>query len=191
MKQANIVFAHFLTKLPGVSYTHTEISEQWCFRGSQTGMHKACVYYRRMQSVLLLLTPSLNDCSKLKGQCTDVKSGCSTSVRPSLNPPTVTVKTKFSWHCPFNLLYEYPFFLWKRFDEWRGNIFYGETEYICTYLLLTDANLSFYMQKWCIFSYFHIIFITGRVLQNLHSYICLPVYKVVLTTLWYLPTLPV
>ena len=36
-------------------------SEKCCFRGSQTRMHNACVYYRRMPSVLLLLTPSLND----------------------------------------------------------------------------------------------------------------------------------
>ena len=39
-----------------------------------------------MKSVLLLWMPSLNDRSKLKGQYTDVKSGCGISVGPSLNP---------------------------------------------------------------------------------------------------------
>ena len=37
-----------------------------------------------MQSVLLRWTPSLNHRSKLKGQFTDVKSGSSISVGPSL-----------------------------------------------------------------------------------------------------------
>ena len=57
-------------------------------RGSQTRMHYACVSDSdsMMKSVLLLLTPSLKYRSKLKGQCTDVVSGCVTSVGPSLNP---------------------------------------------------------------------------------------------------------
>ena len=54
----------------------------------QTRMHNACVYYKRMQ----LLTPSLNNRSKLKGQFTEVKSGCDTSVGPSLNPHSPSQK---------------------------------------------------------------------------------------------------
>ena len=45
-----------------------------------------------MKSVLLRWTPSLNDRSKLKGECTDVKSGCITSVGPSLSPPQSQLK---------------------------------------------------------------------------------------------------
>ena len=44
--------------------------------------------------------PSLNHRSKLKGQCTDVKSGCVTSVGPSLNPHSLSFK-KLSCYCPF------------------------------------------------------------------------------------------
>ena len=33
-----------------------------------------------MKSVLLQWTPSLKDHSKLKGKCTDVQSGCGTSI---------------------------------------------------------------------------------------------------------------
>ena len=39
-----------------------------------------------MKSVLLLWTPSLNNRSKLKGQYTDIKSGCGISVGSSLKP---------------------------------------------------------------------------------------------------------
>ena len=39
-----------------------------------------CVSYTMMKSVLLRRMPSLNDQSKLKGECTDVKSGCGTTV---------------------------------------------------------------------------------------------------------------
>ena len=45
-----------------------------------------CVSDRMMKYVLLRWAPPLNDRSKLKGQCTDVKSGCVTSVGPSLKP---------------------------------------------------------------------------------------------------------
>ena len=45
-----------------------------------------------MKSVLLRWTPSLNDRSKLKGECTDVKSGCVTSEGPSLNPHSLSLK---------------------------------------------------------------------------------------------------
>ena len=41
-------------------------------------------------SVLLRLAPSLNDRGKLKGQCTDVKSGCGPSVGPSLSPHSLS-----------------------------------------------------------------------------------------------------
>ena len=65
---------------------------------SQKRMHNASMYYRRMQSVLLLLMPSLNDRSKLKGQCTDVKSGCGKSVGSSLNPHSLSKKkNRFSF----------------------------------------------------------------------------------------------
>ena len=50
--------------------------------------------YRRIQSVLLRWVPSLNIRSKLKGQCTDVKSGCVTLVRPSLSPHSLSWKQK-------------------------------------------------------------------------------------------------
>ena len=59
----------------------------------------ACVSYTRMNSVLLLWTPSLNDRSKSKGECTDVKSGCGTSVGPMSKTP-VSVKTKILCNCP-------------------------------------------------------------------------------------------
>ena len=61
-------------------------SDKLCFRGSPTCMHNACVSDSMMKSVLLLWAASLNDRNKLKGQYTDVKSGCVTSVRPSQNP---------------------------------------------------------------------------------------------------------
>ena len=53
----------------------------------------ACMSYIRMKSVLLIWTSSLNDRSKLKGQYTDVKSGCNTSGWPSLNHHSLSLKT--------------------------------------------------------------------------------------------------
>ena len=47
-----------------------------------------------MKSILLRWAPSLNDRSKLKGQCTDVKSGCVTSVGPSLTPHSLSLIQK-------------------------------------------------------------------------------------------------
>ena len=41
---------------------------------------------------VLRWTPSLPHRSKLKGECKDVKSGCGTSVGPSLNPPQSELK---------------------------------------------------------------------------------------------------
>ena len=69
------------------------LSKKWCFRGSQTRTRNACVSERWMKSVLLRWAPSLNDRSKLKGQYTDVKSGCVTSVQTSLNPHSLSLKT--------------------------------------------------------------------------------------------------
>ena len=54
-------------------------------------MHNACVSDSMMKSVLLRWAPS-NDCSKLKGQCTDVKSGCIILVGPTLNPHSLSYK---------------------------------------------------------------------------------------------------
>ena len=103
MKPANIVFTHFRTKPSGVSYTHAEIFPV-VKNDVSVGLRHACVYYRRMQSVLLRWAPSLNNCSKLKGQCTDVKSGCGTSVGPSLNPHSLSLK-KCSCYCPFKVIF--------------------------------------------------------------------------------------
>ena len=50
----------------------------------------ACVPCTRLKCVLLLWRPSLNDRSKLKGQCTDVKSGCGPSVGSSLSPHSLS-----------------------------------------------------------------------------------------------------
>ena len=75
------------------AHINLSLSTKWCFRGSQTRTRCACVSETRMISVLLWWAPSLNDCSKLKGQYTDVKSGCVTSVWPSLNPHSLSLKT--------------------------------------------------------------------------------------------------
>ena len=72
------------------------------FKTQKHAQSHACVAYTMVKSVLLRWTSSLNDRSKLMGQYIDVKSGFGISVGPSLKP-TVSVKTKFSWHCPFNL----------------------------------------------------------------------------------------
>ena len=47
-----------------------------------------------MKFVLLQQTLSLNDRSKLKGQYTDVKNGCVTSVGPCLNPQSVSKNSR-------------------------------------------------------------------------------------------------
>ena len=77
----------------GLIYLHTcrnlSCSEKWCFRGSQTN---ACVSDGMMKSVLLRWVPSLNNRSKLKGHCKDVKSGCTTTVGPSLNPHSLSLQ---------------------------------------------------------------------------------------------------
>ena len=56
------------------------------------GLRHACVTDSMIKSVLLRWTPSLNYYSKLKVQCTDLKSGCVTSVKPSLNPHSLSLK---------------------------------------------------------------------------------------------------
>ena len=60
---------------------------------SDTEAYTACVSETMMKSVLLRWAPSLNHRSKLKGQYTDVKSGCVTSVGPSLHPLSLSLKT--------------------------------------------------------------------------------------------------
>ena len=83
------------SSLPCNTYTQNAVCAMYIFTQTLIGifyvhgngnMHIACVSYSRMKSVLLRWTPSLNDCSKLKGQYTDVKSGSSISVGPSLKP---------------------------------------------------------------------------------------------------------
>ena len=81
------------------TYTGIYANTDWRIFRTQKRSH-SCVAYTMVKSVLLRWMPSLNDCSKLKGQYTDVKSGSGISVGPSLKTP-VTVKTKFSWNCPF------------------------------------------------------------------------------------------
>ena len=71
---------------------------KYSFRVFSYKAYNACMYYRRMKSVLLLLTPSLNDRRKLKGQCTD-----HTSVGSSSNPHSLSFK-KFLSYCPFKFL---------------------------------------------------------------------------------------
>ena len=58
-----------------------------------------------MISVLLRWAPSLNDRSKLKGQCTDVKSGCGPSVGPSLNPHSLSLKQKSRATVPLRTIF--------------------------------------------------------------------------------------
>ena len=53
----------------------------------------ACVSSMMMKFVLLGWMPSLNNRSKLKGECIDVKSGCGTSEGPSPNPHSLSLKT--------------------------------------------------------------------------------------------------
>ena len=74
------------------AYIKLSCSEKLCFLGSQTRMHNACVSETMMKSVSQRWAPSLNDPSRLKGQCTDVKSGCVLSVGPSLNPYSLSFK---------------------------------------------------------------------------------------------------
>ena len=84
--------------------THPHLTSVCCpfnlLRSFKEGAHRtktdfinACVSFRRMSSVLEQCAPSLNVRSKLKEQCTDVKSRCVTSVVPSLTP-TGSVQNK-------------------------------------------------------------------------------------------------
>ena len=68
-----------------VCATYIYANTDWCIFRTRKRSH-ACVAYTMVKSVLLRWTPSLNDCSKLKGQYTDVKSGSGISVGPSLKP---------------------------------------------------------------------------------------------------------
>ena len=60
-----------------------------------TAVHRSAAHDAQWQNLELNShdTVPLNDRSKLKGQCTDVKSGCGTSVGPSLNPHSLSLKT--------------------------------------------------------------------------------------------------
>ena len=104
-------FRAFSYKASGglVSYTHAAIypvvknDVSVGLRHAWT-LHNTCVSDSIMKSILLRWAPSLNDRSKLKGQCTDVKSGCGTSVGPSLNPHSLSL-TKCSCYCPFKVIF--------------------------------------------------------------------------------------
>ena len=61
-------------------------------------MRNACVSESMTKSVLLRWAPSLNDRSKLTGQCKDVKSGCTTSVGHYHSH--ILSLNKFSCYCP-------------------------------------------------------------------------------------------
>ena len=72
-----------------------------------------------MKSVLLWWTPSLNDRSKLKGEVDEVHEF------DLAETPTVSVKTKFSWHCPFNLVVSAPFYLHLITSTlWKDSIYF-------------------------------------------------------------------
>ena len=81
---------------------NVSLSKKLCFHRSQTRTCIACVSKTRMISILLWWAASLNDRSKLKGQYTDVKSGCVTSVRPSLTPPQSQFENFSRATVPFN-----------------------------------------------------------------------------------------
>ena len=53
---------------------------------SMRGLHEGEICFTSME-----WKPSLNDCSKLKGQYTDVKSGSGISVGPSLKPHSLSL----------------------------------------------------------------------------------------------------
>ena len=70
-----------------LKYTQTLIGVFFIHGNGNT---HACLTYTMMKSVLLRWTLSCNNRSKLKGECTDVKSGRRTSVGPSLNPHSLS-----------------------------------------------------------------------------------------------------
>ena len=70
-------------------YTQAVISVLFVHRHGNT---HACLT-QGWNLFLLLWTSSLNDRSKLKGQCSDVKIGCGTSEGPSLNAHSPSLKT--------------------------------------------------------------------------------------------------
>ena len=88
------------TQPVSVSYIHAKrcvhyvhIRKHWLayFSYTETVIRNyACVSNTMMTSVLLRWTPSLNNCSKLKRECTDVTSGCRISVGPRLNPHSLS-----------------------------------------------------------------------------------------------------
>ena len=89
-------------------HTYTQNAARGMYKYATTDCHifrtqkreYSCVSYTRMKSVLLRWTPSLNDRSKLKGECTDVKSGCGKSVGP--RPPQSRLKQNSRDTVPLN-----------------------------------------------------------------------------------------
>ena len=125
----------------------------------------ACVSYTMMIYVLLQWTPSLNDRSKLKGECTAVSSRCVPSEGPGLNPHSLSFK-KFLWHCPFKgsvffnsaFYTTVPFytpFLYRSIllPNFYTGLFYTEffyTEFFYTPLLFVKINtcIGIFTFKW-------------------------------------------
>ena len=77
------------------------LSKHWLDYFLYTKTVKCMRFLHEDEIFFTSMDPSLNNHSKLKGECADVKSGCGTSVWPIAWTPTVSAKTKFSWHCPF------------------------------------------------------------------------------------------
>ena len=77
------------TQIAVCAMLYINANTDWHIFRTQKRWH-TCVSYTRMKSVLLLWTPSLNDRSKLKGECPDVKSGCGISV--GSKPPQSQLK---------------------------------------------------------------------------------------------------
>ena len=96
-RRSKVFMTRMLSLLPygintqnAVCATYIYANTDWRIFCTRKRSH-ACVSYRKMKSVLLRWTPSLNDHSKLKGQYTDVKSVSSISVWPSLKPHKILV----------------------------------------------------------------------------------------------------
>ena len=66
------------------------IHKQWLAYFSYTETGTCMRVLHKDEICFTSWTPSLDDRSKLKGQYTDVKSGCGTSVGPSLNPNSIS-----------------------------------------------------------------------------------------------------
>ena len=77
-------------KMPCALCIIVYICKHWLAYFSYTETVTCMCVLHRMKSVLLGWTPSLNDRSKLKAECTDVQSGWGTSVGPSPNPHSLS-----------------------------------------------------------------------------------------------------